>query len=575
VRSALGSSPSFEPPGPGTWTLDTAHFPQPASRFARELFGEPARRGFQEATARYGLLMDHIEWSFVQGWAYLCPRPIAPLRDAGERLTRVAWDELVGSTPALGERLATSAGVFEDRRWRGDVARWDDQTKPEMRRDHMELQAVDPARLGTRQLLSHLQRCRRNLQRAVYEHHRLNVAPVIPVGDLLVHAGEWAGQSPAELVGLVSGGGPLSLGAAPELARLATAIREDPPAAAGVFSDDEPRAILAALVSTPGAVGAAASRYVELVGCWSAGGGTDVGEPCLLEMPHVLVETVRAAVARERGGADADAEAQAGAATELAGAVRAAVPPDRREAFDELLAEARATHRLRDERAIYCDVWACGLTRRAILAAGKRLAGAGAIERAEDLVEAGYAEIRSLLEGAPGPSGEELAARGRYRLRADEDQAPAVLHGRPSAPPPLAWLPPGAARTERAFRAYVGAMSGEAQEAAGTGGTVRGLAASPGTHEGRARVVRSPSELGRVGRGDVLVTGSTTPAFNAILPLVGAIVTDRGGLLSHAAIVAREYGIPAVVGTGEATRRIPDGALVRVDGASGEAGVIG
>jgi len=573
VRSALGSSPSFEPPGPGTWTLDTAHFPQPASRFARELFGEPARRGFQEATARYGLLMSHIEWEFVHGWAYLCPRPIAPLRDAGERLTRVAWDELVGSTPALAERLATSAGVFEDRRWREDVARWDDQTKPEMRSEHMELQAVDPASLPDGELLSHLQRCRRNLQRAVYEHHRLNVAPVIPAGDLLVQAGEWTGRSPAELVGLVSGAGPLSLGAAMELARLAGAVREDP-AAAGVFSDTEPRAILAALVSRPGAVGSAASRYVELVGCWSAGGGTDVGEPCLLEMPHVLVETIRAAAERGRGGGDPTAEADAGAAAELAREVRAAVPRDSREAFDGLLAEARATHRLRDERAIYCDVWACGLTRRAILAAGKRLAGAGAIQRAEDLVEAGYAEIRSLLEGAPDPSGEELAARGRYRLSADEDQVPAVLPGPRSMPPPLGWLPPGAARTERAFRTYVGAMSGEAQEA-GTGGTVRGLAASPGTHEGRARVVRSASELGRVGRGDVLVTGSTTPAFNAILPLVGAIVTDRGGLLSHAAIVAREYGIPAVVGTGEATRRIPDGALVRVDGASGEAGVIG
>jgi pyruvate,water dikinase len=73
----------------------------------------------------------------------------------------------------------------------------------------------------------------------------------------------------------------------------------------------------------------------------------------------------------------------------------------------------------------------------------------------------------------------------------------------------------------------------------------------------------------------VLVTASTTPAFNVALPVVGAIVTDSGGILSHAAIVAREFGIPAVVGTGAATRQVPDGALVLVDGAAGEVTVLG
>jgi rifampicin phosphotransferase len=72
----------------------------------------------------------------------------------------------------------------------------------------------------------------------------------------------------------------------------------------------------------------------------------------------------------------------------------------------------------------------------------------------------------------------------------------------------------------------------------------------------------------------VLVTRNTSPYFNVVLPLLGAIVTDRGGQLSHAAIVAREYGIPGVVGTREATSVIPDGAWVRVDGQTGEVRVL-
>ena len=75
--------------------------------------------------------------------------------------------------------------------------------------------------------------------------------------------------------------------------------------------------------------------------------------------------------------------------------------------------------------------------------------------------------------------------------------------------------------------------------------------------------------MNRVAKGDVLVTVCTSPAFNVVLPLLGAIVTDRGGQLSHAAIVAREYGIPAVVGTLRSTSTIPDGARVEVDGTQG------
>ena len=104
---------------------------------------------------------------------------------------------------------------------------------------------------------------------------------------------------------------------------------------------------------------------------------------------------------------------------------------------------------------------------------------------------------------------------------------------------------------------------------------LRGLAASRGVYEGPARRVSSPAEFGRIAKGDVLVTQSTTEAFNILLPLLGAIVTDSGGLLSHSAIVAREYGIPGVVGTREATDRIRDGARVRVDGNAGEVTVLG
>src|SRR5205823_12098207 len=101
-----------------------------------------------------------------------------------------------------------------------------------------------------------------------------------------------------------------------------------------------------------------------------------------------------------------------------------------------------------------------------------------------------------------------------------------------------------------------------------------GLAASRGIYEGPARRVAGPTEFDRIQQGDVLVTEATTEAFNILLSLLGAIVTDSGGLLSHSAIVSREYGIPGVVGTREATDKIADGARVRVDGDAGAVTVV-
>jgi pyruvate,water dikinase len=104
---------------------------------------------------------------------------------------------------------------------------------------------------------------------------------------------------------------------------------------------------------------------------------------------------------------------------------------------------------------------------------------------------------------------------------------------------------------------------------------IRGLGASKGSYEGPARRVAGPTEFDRIVVGDVLLTEATTEAFNILLPLLGAIVTDSGGLLSHAALVAREYGIPGVVGTRNATDLIADGARVRVDGNDGTVSVLG
>jgi pyruvate,water dikinase len=106
------------------------------------------------------------------------------------------------------------------------------------------------------------------------------------------------------------------------------------------------------------------------------------------------------------------------------------------------------------------------------------------------------------------------------------------------------------------------------------GAALSGLGASPGKHVGRARLVLAPADFTKIREGDVLVARLTNPAYNVLLPLIGAVVTERGGLLSHPAIVSREYGVPGVVSCGGATARIPDGAMVEVCGDTGRVTVL-
>lgn len=106
------------------------------------------------------------------------------------------------------------------------------------------------------------------------------------------------------------------------------------------------------------------------------------------------------------------------------------------------------------------------------------------------------------------------------------------------------------------------------------GGGVQGMAAAPGIVEGIARVLRSPDQLGELKKGEILVTPVTAPSWAPVFGKIGAAVTDIGGMMSHAAIVCREYGLPAVTGTGNASTKIKTGQRLRVDGNTGSVTIL-
>jgi len=536
-----GTSPlTFEPPGPGSWVRDPVHFPRPVTRYFAETHPEPLVRGTAEFMALYGAPIGGMQMQYVNGFGY---RTMVPAPDA-----------------EIPERFARAEEVWPRKIWREQLKEWDEVAKPRSIAQHRELQAVDPDELSDEELAAYLEKCRDHHREMMYQHMRFTASAMIPVGDLLAHLGAWTTVTPSDALAMLRGSAPVSAGASDELVRLVTAIRTDAAARSLLESDGDPEKVLAELRATGGGVGAAVSGYLDLVG-YRLLDGFDIAGRYALELPDSLVRAMRAFVA---GTADDSEEVN-----DRIARIRAQVPEEHRAEFDELLGEARLMYRLRDERGVFSDIWASGIMRRAALGAGRRVVGRGGIEDPEHMIDASLDEMCALVRGSSTPSADELAQRVAARLALGPKDAPDVLGDPPIPPPDPSGLPPGVARVMAAVGTAMGELFGSS-DAEHEENLLRGLAASGGIYEGTARRFAGPTEFGRIEQGDVLVTESTSEAFNILLPLLGAIVTDSGGLLSHSAIVAREYGIPGVVGTREATDLIPDGARVRVDGDAGE-----
>jgi pyruvate,water dikinase len=514
------------------------------TRYWAEVHPAPFKRGFREFTRFYGMLFDGLEMEYVNGFAYKSGKPVPE--------------------DQVPQRFQRAEEVWEQKLWREQLRDWDEVLKPASIKAHRELQAVEPHELADEDLVAHLTRCRDHHAEMIYQHMRFTGAALLPTGDFLAHVGDWTGLPPAELLGLMRGAAPVSAGASAELERLIATITQDPSARQLLESDGDPGRVLEELRSLESDAGTAVSSYLDLVG-YRLLDGFDISGPYALELPDVLLRAIRVAV-EGRALEASDVEARIAD-------VRNQVPEQHRAQFDELLQEARLTYRIRDERGVFSDIWASGLMRRGVLAGGRRLADKGRIHDAQHFIDAGFEEMGSLLSGADEPSADELRERFENRTSRSAKEAPPLLGPPPSPPPDPSGLPPAVARVMRATGIAIGALFGSS-EAPHEEHLLRGLAASRGVYEGPARRVAGPAEFDRIVQGDVLVTESTTEAFNILLPLLGAIVTDSGGLLSHSAIVAREYGIPGVVGTREATERIADGTRVRVDGDAGEVTVL-
>jgi phosphohistidine swiveling domain-containing protein len=542
---------TFEPPAPGQWELETTHHGlRPLSPFLRDAYQRAFEAGIVEPMERYGLPLATVQAKFVNGCLYMRPLAVGEKPGSTPKAPPPAFLMKLFARvhPELRRRAKTAEQAFEQRRWRQEVDQWFDHDRSAQLATNRALQAVEPGSLDDVELAGHIAGALSHFERSARRNLATHGGDLVPSGDLLAHCERW-GISANEAAGLLTGSSPATVETAVMLRPVASAIQHSGVPAAALGSVDDVRAL------GPDAR-AAVDAWLELH-MWRTVTSDDVDRPTLSEVPALQLAALLGAAERLDVAEPDDA------------AVRARVPAEHRAQFDELLAEARYGHRQRDDIRGLCWNWPCGLVRRALLEAGRRLHAAGRVHEVAHVVELFPDELDRLLlggvQGGPdGPSADVLAERAAERDRIEATPPPRLL-GEPEPAPPLNALPKAMARATAAIMANLAADATPPPADDGPS-TVSGIGVGDTSYRGRACVVRDLMlAFDQLEPGDVLVAPFTGPSVSSLLPVIGALVVEEGGALCHAAIVSREFGLAAVIGAHGATTRIPHGAHVEVD----------
>jgi pyruvate,water dikinase len=248
-----------------------------------------------------------------------------------------------------------------------------------------------------------------------------------------------------------------------------------------------------------------------------------------------------------------------------------------RATFDQLLGLAHLVFPFVEDHKIYCEHWLAMAFFKKMRQFGQLLAAHGILDDAEDLFQLQRTEVQQALSDLSLAWSAGTPPRGKAHWRPLIAERRALLKKLAEWQPPAALGPIPEVINDPLLNMLWGITSEQLtmwSMPPASGNELRGFAASPGVAEGIARVVRSVDEIASVRDGEILVCPVTAPSWAPIFGKIRAAVSDIGGTMSHAAIVAREYGMPAVVGTGHGTKVIKTGQRVRVDGNAGRVTVL-
>ena len=535
---------TFEVPGPGTWEIDRSHYDSAITPISESVMGRGAEAAYQKLFGVLGVPAKGVEMREVKGFIY---SRIVPYFGGDSDSTKQPPEWLVKLVfrlhPEMRRREKLSAEALEGEGSRKTIADWQARIRPHyvernLAYQRMDLSALDDAALG-----AHVDELVAYLRETCEEHHRLHGYDLGPLALFVVACRDW-GIDVSDALDALTGASPSTTEPRRQVAEIWAEVD-----AAGVSP------------SSLADVRAASPRAAELLDAYMERHGSvvfssyDLDSPTLGERPELVLSTImHATEPTEDDGADRVA------------ALRARIPAAEHGEFERVLADAREAMDMRDDNGPVTVEWPVGLLRLAMLEAGSRLEGAGRLHDVDHIFSIEADEIGPLVARHEGPTAEAMAARHDARLAQRALDPPDTL-GPPAADPPLAAMPPAMRRT---LEMTLAAMAALGMSERSNQGELCGTGIGAESVQGTARVALTAEDaLMALEPGEILVTRATSPAFNLVLSLAGGLVTVDGGPMSHAAVLSRELGLPAVIGVRDCLDHIADGAIIELDPVDG------
>ena len=547
------------------WVYDDLHIPHPVSPMFFDIGG-------------WWLSCDHmfrrfgtpfaVDWlaKNVNGYVYTTAIPADPdLRIEGTEYSghygaRVPRDEKFAST--MGAYLDTVLPVYG----RDFADWWRDRLRPEMERNFAFLEGrLDEAPgMDLADVACLLEDAIDIHDRHWKIHWMLNFAQLSATLKLRAVMEKTRGRVDEQLLGrLQNSASDRNWDSIEALWRMKNEVRDDADLRAA-FESDDADAIAAALTASERGRRFIAERiepYQREFG-WHAVWSHEFIFPTVREEMNPVLELIRGYVATDYDFPSAIE------------AMRLDIDAASREILDglegEALEEMRAANEvnlrmapLTPDHHFYIDQGANAHVRLVLMEIGRKLVEAGRLGQPDDVMFLRYNELRSLIGSA-----EAIDARAIVAERRREREAATQLH-------PRDWV--GTVTPSQLAFPYLvnwGYPERFHRQQSEDEREITGIAGSPGSIEGIARVVRTVDEFDEVRDGDILVCQMTNPAWVVLFTKIAGLVTDTGGTTSHPAVLAREFGIPAVIGTSVATRRIRTGDRIRVDGTAGRVEIL-
>jgi len=523
----------------GYWDWDKIHAPRPLTPLAFDTVVMSMGEGFTDAQHKFGSTLA-LRCRLVNNYFYasFVPDPsfTPPTTDINEY------------TKSLD---TVSASIGE--RWTNE---WEPSLAPILDRARNE----DYSSMSDEQIQQTLDRY---LQEQVYMwtiHGWINLTLVPATALVDFYNAEIKPDDSNEAWQLLQGYRTKSVDASRGLWRLSRIVKNSP-ALAKIFEESEPKAMLAALDGSDEgeALLKELNEYLWEFG-WRSDGIYEIGDATWREDPTIPLNTIQGYVRLgEDNNPELSLERAAARREELAANAREKLKNDAEKLarFAELMEAAKYNLRVTEDHSYWIDQMGVATLRRFCLEVGKRLVSKGMLERAEDVFFLYKDELR---ETVANPTDRKGLVKQR---RAEMEGAGRIV-------PPFHLGDPTPNADDPFFIAIVDKMLGLLPvEPSKDPDVITGVAASAGSAQGTAKVVKTLAEASKLQQGDIMVCEMTVPTWVPLFATVKAIVADSGGILSHCAIVAREFHLPCVVGTRVGTGIIKDGWTITVDGTKG------